>query len=117
VTEELLLSICDLVSKGGSAERAAMKVRENIDLESLQQLSDWIMSSDDLKSPKSLFSACFTDRWTSRARVRWFSVDNKTQRTKAHGILVQSEVSAWRKKSWLCGELWILLPGVLCLFV
>jgi len=58
VTEELLLSICDLVSKGGSAERAAMKVRENIDLESLQQLSDWIMSSDDLKSPKSLVLFC-----------------------------------------------------------
>lgn len=59
VTEELLLSICDLVSKGASAERAAMKVRENIDLESLQQLSDWIMSSDDLKSPKSLVQRMF----------------------------------------------------------
>jgi len=82
-----------------------MKVRENIDLESLQQLSDWIMSSDDLKSLRVLFSACFYRQVDfSCKKLDGFSVDNKTQRTKAHGILVQSEVSAWRKKSWLCGS-------------
>ncbi|HPU69892.1 MAG TPA: DHH family phosphoesterase [Coprothermobacter proteolyticus] len=59
VTEGLLEAMTQLISKGGNAERAAMKVRENITLESLHELAEWINSSEDVSNPTTLVQRIF----------------------------------------------------------